>query len=163
MIYQMKILGDNRIPDFLKFKKYFELLRQGFEYAQKTFGDESLPTGIIISYETIIIKGKKEWDWIGYLPETDQFAVSFPHIAIQCFYYNNPQALFYNSKIPSNKRVLGEDQTILQAIEECYHRYQIKVLLFEPQNTERNQDHPLEKNATPIIQKAVNDLRIRLY
>jgi len=148
-------------PTFQQFRQYFEQLKKGFEYLHKTYGVEALPKEIGV-YQGVMKTGQLEDpDWIGYFPEKDQFGVSLLHIAGQCFYYDHPTALFLDSHLPNGVGVRARDYTVLQAIEEGYHRYQIKVLGLKAENSMRDINNPLEAGVIPIYQKAIEDLGIQ--
>jgi len=102
-------------------------------------------------------------DFIGYLPEEDQLGISFFHIAAQSARYDTPETLFIDPHLPRGQGVRAEDHTVLQAIEEAFHRYQIKVLGYEPESTKYVIKHPLEDGIIPVFEEAVRDLGITLY
>jgi len=55
--------------------------------------------------------------------------------------------------------VPAETFTLLEAIEECYHRYQIQALGMRGYS---RRDHPIERDILPIWQRANDDLALGL-
>lgn len=148
-------------PTIQQFRRYFEQVKIGFEYVRDTYGADSLPRGISI-YQDVIKTGNLETaDWVAFIPEIDQFAVSLLHIAGQCARYDHPTTVLIDNHLPKGVGVKAEDYTTLQAIEEGYHRYQQKVLKMKTENTMRDINHPLETGVVLVFQRAIKDLGIQ--
>ncbi len=150
-------------PTLEQFRSYFELVKKGFEYVKTTYGPQCLPREICVYQGTMKTGDLEDTDLIGYLPEKDQFGVSLLHIAGQAVHYDHPTALFADSHLPQGVGVKGRDYTVLQAVEEGYHRYQIKALGLKAESSMRNIQHPLEAGVVPVYQKAIEDLHIQTY
>jgi hypothetical protein len=163
LIINQYVINAGYRPTIQQFRQYFEQLKKGFEYLLKTYGVEALPTEIVIYQEGMKIGQLEDPAWIGYLPEKDLVGVSLLHIAKQCSQYDDPDALFGDSHLPEGVGVRGRDSTVLQAIEEGYHRYQIKVLGLKAENSMRDDKNPLEAGVIPVYQRAIKDLGIQTY
>ena len=163
-IYQILIQNkfikqlDKPIPTKEQLKQYFELLKKGFEYMEKEYGLEALPRNLVL-YSNTLVAGDP--DFICYNPTNDQIGISLLHIAKICCWYSK-NTVSQESHLPIGWGVTAEDFTVLQAIEESYHRYQIKHLRMESADTRINRNHLLEKQIRPIFDKAINDLGIEL-
>lgn len=161
MISDKSVLKAGYRPTLLQFREYLGYVKKGFEYDKDTYGNGTLPREISIRKGIRKIGNFKDTDWISYLPREDRIDVSLLHIAGQCVYYNNPRAIFEDSHLPKGFGVRGEDYTVLQAIEEGYHRYQLNVLGMKPERTVHDRSHPLEQGIIPVFQKAILDLGIQ--
>ncbi len=151
-------------PTIEQFQHYFEIFKNGLNYLKSTYGGETLPKNITLYQGVMKLGDKSESDFIGYLPKKDELAISFLHIAGQSFHYNNSHAIFSDGHLPEGVGVTGESYTLLQAIEEGYHRYQ-KYGLGKDMNesTERKIGHPLEAEIISVFEKAIVDFDIKLY
>ena len=157
------VLQSGYRPTLEHFRNYFELVKKGFEYVRDTYGLQGLPSEICV-YQGVMTTGELEdADWVGYLPEKDQFGVSLLHIAGQAVHYDDPSALFTDSHLPKRVGIKGRDYTVLQSVEEGYHRFQIRELGFIAENTMRNIENPLEAGIIPVFEKAITDLEIQTY
>ena len=166
-----KMVGDTNVklagfkPTKEQFRQYCLFFKKGLEYVSSKYGNSALPENLDFRSGKLQIGDLADPEFIGYMPETDNVVVSFLHIASQCARYDRHDQRFFDSHLPKDYGVYGEDYTVLQAIEEGYHRYQIHELSFksEDANSERNINHPLEKEIIPIFATALKDLNIKLH
>lgn len=167
-MYKIMLENDNVKNSGLKptkkqFREYCEYFKKGLEYTSQEYGKDALPENLTFYTEEMRTGEIIDNDFIGYMPENDNLGVSFLHIANQCTRYDKPHLLFKDSHLPQGYGVTGEDYTVLQVIEESFHKYQVKKLGLKPENTMRNIDHPIENQIIQVFQKAVRDLNIKLY
>lgn len=146
-------------PSIEQFEEYLRLCKKGFEYVKDTYGEKALPGGIRM-YEGPMRSGDTNADWIGYLPERDEFSMSFLHIASQAAGYDDSLRIHTDYHL-SDTGFSARDYTVLQAIEEGYHRYQIEHLGMKAVNTNRNIQDPLEAGIVPVFNRAISDLGIQ--
>jgi len=153
-------------PTLPEVNEYFQQFLKGLEYAQKKWGREALPSNIVIYQKELlgVPKGHpSRTDFIRYRDEVDEVGVSCLHIAGQCCRYDDPQRLcFVDSHLPDGVLVKPRDFTMLQAIEECFHRYQIRVLGRKDELTAMDREHPLEQEASKALLQAIVELGIEL-
>jgi hypothetical protein len=165
MITNRHVIQAGLKPTMEQFREYFQQIRIGFEYLKNTYGLETLPRRLGFH---LFADSQDSVDWIGYFPEEDELGISYLHMAGQCAYYNHPNAIFIeNGRLPHGNGVRAKDFTTLQAIEEGYHRYQLRVLGLTQDGYHEDQDdrfnHPLETGIIPVFQKATEDLNIQTY
>ena len=162
MVANQKVVGANYKPTLQQFGRYFEQVKKGLEYAKSTYGDDTIPSKILVSGSYIQTGQLVDYDFIAYYKEEDALLVSYLHIAGQCSYYENRNAVFIDNHLPAGFGVNGTDYTFLQALEEGYHRYQQKALGVKPETTHGIENHPLEMAIIPIYAKVIEDLSIPL-
>ena len=134
---------------------FFVLFKQGVEYSYTTYGEGSLASGGFHLYSYFVDEHQHILtDHISYNPNGDQIQMSFLHLAGQCAHYGS-SAFIIDSHLP-NVRLGAEAHTVLQAIEECYHRYQIRHLGYPPVPTAESMKY--EQEITPVWQRAISDL-----
>lgn len=139
-------------------KLFFLLFKQGVEYSYKAYGEDSIASGLRL-YSQFTNKPNHliVTDYIGYDPDADQIQLTLFHLAGQCAYYNS-SVFFTDSHLP-NVRIGAEAYTVLQAIEESYHRYQIHHLKYDLVPTAESMRY--EQEITPVWQKALSDLKLQ--
>lgn len=157
------VLRNGHKPTRFQLCQYIDGLQRGFEYTRDVYGEESLPTSLIMDSGVLRIGEKEEADWIGYFFEHDAMAVSLLHIAGQCANYGNENVFFKDQHLMPDQVVQAQDYTVLQTIEEGHHRLLIKTGVIKPERTERNINHPLEQAIIPVWQRAIKDLRLKTY
>ena len=60
-------------------------------------------------------------------------------------------------------QVYADDMAALLVVEECCHRFDIKVHKVEPADTVADRTHILEKNAKTVVRQAIQDMRIPTF
>jgi hypothetical protein len=163
MVDNEKVRSAGFEPSKEQFGQYCLLLKKGLEYVSSKYGKTALPENLCFYTGEMQAGNSFTPDFIGYMSEKDELGISFLHIAGQCARYNEPRAKFIDHHLPEGHGVIAEDYTTLQAIEEGYHRHQIKQLGFKPEDTRLDRDHPAEKEVIKIFQVAIEDLGIKLY
>ncbi len=132
--------------------------RDGVAYMARTYGKESLPWGWALMGGT----AKQRWQFarrahMGYVPATDIVCISAPNLAFQARSFGTGER-FLNHKLAA-EGAPAETFVLLEAVEECYHRYQFKAL---GQRGYSRRDHPIERDILPIWRRANDDLGLGL-
>lgn len=74
------------VPTLENFKKYLMYLKSGFAYAQRKFGEHSLPTHLMF-FEKLITDDTEYNALMAYFPEEDMVGITYLHIAKLCALY----------------------------------------------------------------------------
>lgn len=98
---------------------------------------------------------------MGYMPNEDILGVSYLHIAKYCALYE--EKILITEERLKGCYVVPRDMTVLQAIEECYHAYQRKVLGYPLENTLYKRDSIIELEIADVFEQAIKDLSITVY
>jgi hypothetical protein len=166
-IYDLMLKNENVISSGLKptkeqFRQYCALFQKGLEYVSTKYGQTALPENFSF-YNGYMQSGDLTDDsFITYIADEDKLGVSFLHTAEQCARYDQPYLIFSDYHLPENSGVVAEDLTVLQAIEEGYHRHQIKSLGYKAESSMRDINHPLENEIIKIFEIAMKELNIQL-
>jgi hypothetical protein len=155
----------------MQWRLYFEKLRTGCEYALSKYGPGALPSKLNFYGEAGVIANADRPDVIFYGPDEDEFGISFLYAARQCSWFKtrdaNPGLSLIDTdrgddRLPEGRRVSVEDFVVLQAIEECYHRYQTVVKGMHSSDRAIDRSHPMEVEIGEVFSQAVRDLNIKL-
>ena len=165
----LSILNDSHVkqanytPGYSQVRMYFDLFQNGVEYAQQMYGEGILASALrIYSQFTDETNNSIKTDVICYDPNIDEIEMTLLHIATECVHYNS-SARIKDDHLAANVRMSAESHTLLQAIEECYHRYQIRHLGYVPVPTNTEAMKIYEQEITTVWQKAIADLKIPLF
>jgi len=138
--------------------RWLTAFRDGVAYMAATYGADSLPWGWSLLGGT----AKQRWAFarrahMGYMPPNDTVHVSAASLAFQARSFDGDERFMNHKLAPPG--VPAETFTLLEAIEECYHRYQIQALGMRGYS---RRDHPIERDILPIWQRANDDLALGL-
>lgn len=141
---------------------YFERLKCGCEYAKEQFGPESLPSILNFYGEAGEIMDCPGPTYIFYGHKEDELGISYLWAAWTSADFGTRNTR-NSSHFPHRVMFRAEDFTTLNAIEECYHRYQIVFQKKPSANTAADRNHPLEIEVSEILKQAVKALNIQVY
>jgi len=138
--------------------RWLGAFRAGVAYMARTYGDDSLPWGWGLVGGT----ARERWRFsrrahMGYVPANDAVYVSAANLADQALAFGADQR-FLNPKL-SPAGVPAEQFVLLEAVEECYHAYQFKVLGMTGWS---RRDDPIERDILPVWKRASADLGLGL-
>jgi len=145
-------------PTMDSLEQFFQLFRQGMSHAHKTYGDTALPPTIRFVSDHIDETGRRNHRVIGYVASADLVLLSYDFIARRCSLFGD--GVFYlDSNLPG-RTVRAEERTVLQAIEESYHRHQAVGLGYRMDVTTHDRTHPHEVEIHAVWTRAIDDLHI---
>ncbi len=138
--------------------RWLTVFRDGVAYMARTYGEDSLPW----SWSLLGGTAKQRWTFarrahMGYMPQSDTVHVSAASLASQARSFGTDER-FLNHKL-SPDGASAETFVVLEAVEECYHRYQIQALGMRGYS---RRDHPIERDILPIWRRANDDLALGL-
>lgn len=160
-------LADNKFVLLAGFKPtsqqlydYLGWLKKGFLFAEQRFGKDCLPAKLIFFPAPIFAKTQP--DFIGYIPQLDTFAIGCLRVAYEACVESGDEWI---KDAGFEYELRARDRTMLIAIEECFHRYQIKVLKRPlPKKriicSEEDPDEPLESEAAQVLKEIMSELKI---
>ena len=148
-------------PTSQQLYEYFSWLKKGFLFASQRFGKECLPTKLTL-YSAPVVK-EVHPDFIAYIPQLDELAIGILRVASDA---SVKSAHEWIRDAGFDRELRACDRTMLIAIEECFHRYQIKVLgrpLPEKRFicSEEDPDEPLESEADQVLKEIMVELNIK--
>jgi hypothetical protein len=159
-------LSDNRHvrhhelePTIEQFRLYLARLLEGFEYAERIYGEDALPGKLKFYADECAEKHSRPHDFIFYSPLTDEVGVSYFHIACEAQDIK-ATAVWMGDKHLTGVVVRAGDHAMLQAVEEAYHRVQCMRFPFEAESTVNNDQHWMEREIGPVWQRAITELRV---
>jgi len=142
-------------------RELFSSLLRGILYAHATYGAEAVPLSARIISDYVDESGIHGYDLLAYEPIDDLLVMSRYFCARRSLQLDDG-LLYADSHIPS-RRVSARDWTVLQAVEECYHRYQHRVLGIQITVTTHDRNSPIEVAARPALVRALDDLEIETF
>jgi hypothetical protein len=135
-------------------RRWLTYFRDGVAYMADAYGAESLP------WDWGLVGGtaKDRWTFsrrahMGYVPPSDTVHVSAANLAFQARSFDT-DVRFMNHKL-APPGVTAEAFVRLEAVEECYHRYQFQALGMTGYS---RRDDPIERDILRVWQKASDDL-----
>jgi hypothetical protein len=138
-------------------RRFFERFRQGVRYAVDTYGLQTLPASISLRSWHVNENGETEVNVIGYDQFKDSILITDVFVAKRCSCFGDGK-YYFDYNLPGYS-VTAEDRTVLQALEECYHRFQIKGREMILERTTLPTD-AMETEIHDIWRKAILDLGI---
>ncbi len=128
---------------------------KGVAYAAATYGTDAIPPrwGVLTADAPASLWTAYRRYPLSYLVDDDAVQVSAAHVAEAAQEIGKGKS-FVEPRLPFP--VTTGMWVSLQMLEECYHRYQLKVLGMEPADTLTDRDHPLERAIGAVWQQAVD-------
>jgi len=129
---------------------------KGVAYAAATYGTDAIPPrwGVLTADAPASLWTAYRRYPMSYLVDDDAVQVSAAHVAEAAQEIGKGKR-FVEPRLPYPAAPTGV-WIALQMLEECYHRYQVKVLGMEPADTMTDRDHPLERAIGAVWQQAVD-------
>ena len=151
--------------DPARLKHYYRLVLRGLKYAEREYGEGALPSGYYVATGAIETEEGPQANWIGYLEDEDAIGVSALHLVQHAAKFYKVWAGMLDSHLPAGMGISAENHTTLQTIEECYHRYQVKVKgMKNPSGTQQgDMTSTLEQEITTVMEKAISDLDMTTF
>ena len=140
-------------------KLFFVLFQQGVEYTLKTYGEDALASALRLFSQFEDESHNVKTDVICYHPDSDQIQITYLHIVNDCICYESSVYTIDKHLDPNMHNLGASAYTLLQAIEECYHRYQIHHLGYSIPTTSEMVSR-YEQEIQPVWQRAISDLNI---
>ena len=166
-------------PTIQQFRWFFEWLRDGLVLAQHRFGPGSIPGSFCIPEASLVTafvaqgKIKSPGIFVSDL-EKDLLIIDFLEIALDCSVESPDDQPVFHKGI--NQWLSARWHVILATLEDCFHRYQFRILhrplppeivgigiIDGGMATEATSDHPYENEAREVIEKIVRELGVKLY
>lgn len=146
------------LPSQLQLRHSLEAFRQGLTYAREKYGDESIAREICYCDGWGNIDSNFSNDFIGYVAASDRIVISLYFIAKLAAEFGT-ETIFTISHLP-NYGLKAYDLIKLYAIEEAFHRYQIRFKGMIAADTMNDRQHELEREIGPVLLEAIRELKI---
>ena len=173
--YFAEMVSNQYVQEYLKqnnlsinigqLKLYLENARTGLYYLKNHYSEGAIPSLLTFYTGLANIRGERTPDFIFYSPTDDKIGVSYLHIARDCSHYDDGSMSLIQR---ASKRYVVKTKwfTVLQFIEEGYHRYQILKKGMKTYDVTKKVDHleteQIEIEIADVFDRAINYLRIPL-
>ncbi len=161
-----RLLGDEHVrraglrPTPEGYRRFMAAFRDGCLYARETYGPSALPSSLRQASTLTLRDGQVKSLFIFYTATWDSVIVSYRRVAERCLLHDRPDIMMVSPHL-TDLMIRPVDLTFLDAIEECYHRYQIAVLGLPPDSYPDGPFH-LEADIPAVWRRAIADRALQV-
>ncbi len=137
------------------YRRFMAAFRDGCRYARETYGPGALPASLRQASTLTLRDGQVKSSFIFYTATWDSIVVSYRRVAERCLLHERSDIMMVSPHLPE-LMIRPGDLTFLDAVEECYHRYQIAVLGLLPDTYPDGPFH-LEEDIPAVWRRAIAD------
>jgi len=146
-------------PTPAQYHRFVTLMRDGCAYAGERYGRGALPSALRYGATLALRDDSVKSQFIFYTCARDSIVLSYHRAAARCVLFDQPHTMMVSPHLP-DLYVTPADLTFLDAVEECYHRYQIQELGLPP-DTYPDGPFLLEDDIGPLWRRAIADRGMR--
>ncbi len=147
-------------PTLGQYRRFLERFRDGCVYARGAYGPQATPSALRYGSTLTYRDGTVKAEFIFYTRTRDSIVLSRRRVAARCALYDRPDTMMVSPHVP-DLYIAPADLTFLDAVEECYHRYQIHGLGLPP-DVYPDGPFPLEDDIGLVWRRAIENQRMRV-
>ncbi len=161
-----RLLGDEHVrraglrPTLEEYRRFMAAFHDGCLYAREIYGPGALPSSLRQASTLTLRDGQVKNSFIFYTATWDSIIVSYRRVAERCLLQDRPDIMMVSPHVP-DLMIRPGDLTFLDAVEECYHRYQIAVLGLPP-DTYPDGPFRLEADIPAVWRRAIADRALQV-
>ena len=141
----LEVISFGFLPRADQMKWFFSWVQRGLVLARTLWGEGALPKKILFSDQNLDFQ-MPGLGFFAYAVKLDAIVIGFRAVAC-CACVDNPDQLVAHYHPGIEGHINARSNTILIVLEECFHRFQVKMLgrvLPPPEVTFTERDDPLE-------------------
>jgi len=147
-------------PTPRQYRRFVSLMRDGCVYTRAAYGVGAVPAALRDGSTLTLRDGSVKSQFIFYTRARDSIVVTHHRVAARCALFDQPRTMMVSPHLP-DLYITPVDLTVLDAVEECYHRYQIQELGLPP-DTYPEGPFLLEQDIGPLWRRAIADTGMRV-
>lgn len=142
------------------YRRFIAAFRDGCLYARETYGPGALPSSLRQASTLTLRDGQVKNSFIFYTLTWDSIVISYRRVAQRCLLHDRRDIMMVSPHLP-DLMIRPDDLTFLDAVEECYHRYQIAILGLPPDTYPDGPFH-LEEDIPAVWRRAIADRALQV-